>query len=85
MKIVKFSKRLDFGTEWIVQLFKFKGRSIIQASFSISDYPSWPFLHVTMGNNALFSGLFLIYRYGVDIDILCYNWNMNYMEDIDGL
>ncbi len=84
MELIKFEKREQNGPEWIVKIINIdkhypkllKEKSLIQVSISWCDYVSWPYLHMTMGGNGLLSFLFLIHKFGIDIDLLSYTWKL---------
>jgi len=83
MNLIKINKRVDFGTEYYAQLLNIKGWSLLQASVSWNDYPSWPYLQIKSGTGSTLSILFWVYRFGFDIGIIERTWNWDYMEDPD--
>lgn len=83
MNLIKFNKRVDFGTDWYAQLLNIKGWSLIQASFSYNDFPGWPYLQLTIGSNGLFGFLFWVWKLGISIDIFSRTWSWDYLEDLD--
>ena len=83
MKLAQFKYREDFGHEWYVQILNIKRWSFLQFSVSWNDFPSWPYIQITLGSNGLFSILFWAYKFGFDIDILSRTWNWDYMEKLD--
>ena len=87
MKLINFKYRYDFGHEYYVQLLSIRPIksqwSLLQFSISWNDFPSFPYLQVTMGSNGLLSILFWAYKFGFDIDILSRTWNWDYMVEID--
>ena len=77
MKLLNFGKREDYGTEYYVSLLTIKGYSLLQMSFDVSAYDGWfewPYLHVQIGYNRLFSVLFSIGKLGFSFDICSRNW-----------
>ena len=93
MDLFRIKHRYDFGHECYFQLINFslnhypkpfKGDwSLLQFSISWNDYPSYPYLQVTSGNNGVFSLLFWVYKFGFDIDILSRSWNWKHLESLD--
>ena len=91
MDIIKFKHRYDFGHEYYVQFLntgrhfpKFlKNRSLLQVSVSWNDYPSSPYLQITVGSNGLLGILFWAYKFGFDIDFISRTWRWDYMEEED--
>jgi len=83
MKLIKFSKREDFGTDWYAQILNIKRWSLLQASVSWNDFPSSPYLQITMGSNGLLGILFWAYKFGFDIDLLSRTWRWDHLEEVD--
>ena len=80
MKLFKFKYREDFGHEWYAQFLNIKNWSLLQTSVSWNDFPSMPYLQITFGSNGIFSILFWVYKFGLDIDILSRTWNFDYLD-----
>ncbi len=78
MKLFDYKYIQDFGQEYYFSILKGKNRSFIQFSVGWNDYVGWPYLQVSSGCGRLFSLLFWIYRLGIDIDIIGYNWPSKY-------
>ena len=83
MNLIKFKHREDFGHEWYVQIFNIKRWSLLQASVSWNDFPSSPYLQITMGSNGLLGILFWAYKFGFDIDLLSRTWRWDHLEEVD--
>ena len=91
MKLFNYKYREDFGSEWYFQVLntgrhfpKFmKDWSLFQASVSWNDFPSWPYLQITLGSNGLFSVLFWAYKFGLDVDILSRTWKWDYEQETE--
>jgi hypothetical protein len=91
MQLIKFNHRYDFGHTWYVQILnttkhwprQFKNSSFLQFSVSWNDYPSYPYLQITIGSNGLFSIMFWAYKFGFDLDLISRTWNFNYLQDED--
>ena len=84
-KIINFSIRKDFGTEYYLKVMSFgkhipkplKGRTVIQLSIGYDNYYSWPYMQITSGSNSLFGVLLCVYRYSFSFDLLGYTWNFS--------
>ena len=89
MKLIQIKHRYDFGHDLYVQVLStgkhlpklFKNRSLVQLSVSWNDYPSWPYVQISSGNNGLLSIIFWAYKFGFDVDVLSRTWNWNYLEE----
>jgi len=77
MNLINFKHREDFGVEFYVQVLNVKGWSLLQASVSWNDWPSWPYLQVTFGSNGFFAILFWCYKFGFDVGIIERTWRWN--------
>jgi len=82
-QVAKFAHREDFGHEWYVQILNVKNWSLLQASVSWNEYPSWPYLQIKSGTGSTLSILFWAYKFGFDIGILERTWNWNKYDEID--
>ena len=83
MNLIKFKHRYDFGHEWYIQILNIKRWSLLQASVSWNDYPSWPYIQITFGSNGLLGILFWAYKFGFDIDFISRTWNWDHLEKLD--
>jgi len=83
MSLIKFKHRYDFGHEVYVQVVNIKRWSLLQASVSWNDYPSFPYLQITMGSNGFLGILFWAYKFGFDIDLFSRTWNWDHLEKVD--
>ena len=83
MSIIKFNKRIDFGTDWYVQVLNIRKWSLLQVSVSYNDYASFPYLQMTFGSNGFFTILSWIGKFGLDIDLISRTWKYDYMKDND--
>ena len=83
MNLIKFKHREDFGHEWYVQILTVKCRSLLQASVSWNDYPSWPYIQITSGSGTALGILFWVYKFGFDIDLFSRTWNWDHLEKLD--
>jgi hypothetical protein len=78
MKLLDYKYLQDFGHEYYFSILKGKHRSFIQFSLGWNDYAGWPYIQVSSGTGRLFSLVFWVYRLGIDIDIIGYNWPSKY-------
>lgn len=83
MSLIKFNKRVDFGTDYYVQLLNIKRLSLLQVSISWNDFPSWPYLQLRSGIGDVLSFVFWVYKFGLDITLLGRTWSWDYLKDID--
>ena len=83
MNLIKFKHRYDFGHEVYVQVVYIKRWSLFQFSVSWNDFPSSPYLQITMGSNGLLGILFWAYKFGFDIDLLSRTWRWDHLEEVD--
>ena len=77
MKLITFKRKEDFGVELYVQILNVKGWSLLQASISWNDFPSWPYIQIKSGSGSTLSILFWAYKFGFDIGILERTWKWN--------
>ena len=90
MKLIKFAKREDFGTDWYVQILNtgrhfprpFKNISLLQISISWNDFPSYPYLQIKSGTGDVLDVLFWAHKFGLDVTILGRTWNWDFIKDI---
>jgi len=93
MTLIRFKHREDYGDDYYVQILNFeshfpkplKNHSILQVSFSWNDYPSSPYIQLSLGNNTLFSIIFWAYKFGFDLDVFGRTWNWKYLDEIDSI
>ena len=77
MNLIKFTHKEDWGHEFHVQILNVKGWSLLQASVSWNDFPSWPYIQIKSGSGSTLSILFWVYKFGFDIGILERTWKWN--------
>lgn len=75
MRLFKFKKIQDFGTDYEFTFLQGKLRSFIQLSVGWAEYPSWPYLQVSLGMNNLLDILFFAHSFSLNFTIFSYNWN----------
>lgn len=83
MKLITFKHRYDFGHDWYVQILHNKRWALLQASVSWNDYPSWPYVQISFGNNSLLNVMSWAYKFGFDIGFIERTWNWNHLEELD--
>jgi len=85
MDLIRIKKRQDFGTDYNLQFLNHGGWSLVQASVSWNDYPSWPYLQIKSGTGSVLSILFWAYKFGFDIGIIerTWDWDRFIEEDMD--
>jgi len=83
MKLLQLKHRTDFGHDYYAQFITVKNWTLIQTSVSWNDFPSWPYVQVTMGSNGLFGIMFWVYKLGFDLDIISRTWRWDYAEKLD--
>jgi hypothetical protein len=77
MSLIKFNRKEDFGTDYYVQVLNVKGWSLLQASVSWNDYPSWPYIQIKSGSGSGLSILLWVHKLGFDLDLLSRTWRWN--------
>jgi hypothetical protein len=77
MNLIKFTHKEDWGHDWYVQVLNVKNWSLLQASVSWNDYPSWPYIQIKSGSGSTLSILFWVYKFGFDIGIIERTWRWN--------
>lgn len=82
MDLIRINNRQDFGTEVYVQIINHGGWSLLQASVSWNDYPSWPYFQLKSGTGSVISILFWAYKLGFDIGIIERTWKWDYTDSI---
>ena len=77
MSLIKFNRKEDFGTDYYVQVLNVKGWSLLQASVSWNDYPSWPYIQIKSGSGSGLSILLWVHKLGFDLDLISRTWRWN--------
>ena len=77
MSLIKFTHKRDYGHDWYVQLLNVRGWSLLQASVSWNDYPSWPYIQIKSGSGSTISLIFWAYKFGFDFGIIERTWRWN--------
>jgi hypothetical protein len=83
MKLLQLKYRNDFGDDYYLQFLTGKKWTLIQTSVSWNDFPSWPYVQITMGSNGLIGVMFWVYKLGFDLDIMSRTWRWDYAEKLD--
>ena len=73
-KFFDFKTRSDYGKDYYFTFLKGQKYSLIQVSFSICEYASFPYVQVNIGMGKLFGFFVYAWKFGADIDILSRNW-----------
>jgi len=73
-KFFDFKIRQDWGKDYYFTFLKGRKYSLIQVSFSVCEYASFPHFQITMGGRKLFGIFVYAWKFGADIDILSGNW-----------
>lgn len=83
MKLIKITKKEDFGIEYIIQVINIKKLSLFQVSVSWNDYASWPYFQLKSGTGDVLNVLFWAYKIGIDFTILGRTWGYDLLKTID--
>lgn len=83
MKLIKFTKRTEYGTDLYLQVLFTKRWALFQGCVSWGEHPGWPYLQITMGMGKLISVLFWAHRFGIDFGFLERTWNFERWSDND--
>jgi len=78
MDLIKFGHHSDYGHDWYVRVLSTRGWSLLQASFTLCEYPSLPYVQITSGMGGLFSAIIQVYNIGFDIDLVSRTYRYNY-------
>jgi hypothetical protein len=81
MKLFQYKCRKDFGVEHIFFLLRGKKFSLLQFSVSCDDYPSFPYIQVSSGNNGLLDILCYVYRFSFNVELIGRNWE-HYLDKV---
>lgn len=74
MKLFDYRKNEDWGKDFYFTFLKGQKYSLIQVSFSICEYPGFPYFQITMGMGKLFGFFTYAWKFGFDIDIFGRTW-----------
>lgn len=83
MKLLQLKHRNDFGHDYYAQFITGKRWTLIQTSVSWNDFPSWPYIQITLGSSGLIGIMFWVYKIGFDFDFLSRTWRWDYAEKLD--
>ena len=83
MRLIKFSKREDYGTDWYVQVLYTKRWAVFQGCLSWCEFPGWPYLQIRFGMGSMLDILFNAYKFGLNFGFFERTWNWDFMKDID--
>lgn len=79
-QLIRLKHQYDYGHDWYVSIINIKGWSLLQASISWNDCPSYPFIQIKSGSGSTLSILFWAYKFGFDIGLIERTWRWNYEE-----
>jgi hypothetical protein len=82
MKLLKFTKRTDYGTDLYLQVLFTKRWALFQGCVSWGD-ASWPYLQISMGMGKLISVIFWAHKFGIDFGFLERTWNLERLDMIE--
>jgi hypothetical protein len=74
MKIFDFKVRDDYGKDYYFTFLKGQKYSLLQVSFSVCEYVSFPHLQIIMGMGKLFGIFFYAWKFGFDVDVFGRTW-----------
>ena len=74
MNLFDLKKSKDYGTNLYFSFLKTKRYTALQLSLSYCDYPSWPYMQISMGMGKVFGIFFYFWKVGFDFDILGNTW-----------
>ena len=74
-KIFEFFTVEDFGVDYYFTFLSTKKYTFLQVCFSITDFPSNPYIQVKSGMGCLLNVLMWAWRLGLDISIFDRSWN----------
>ena len=73
-KFFDYKTRDDYGKDFYFTFLKGQKYSLIQVSFSVCEYASFPYVQVNIGMGKLFGIFFYAWKFGFDIDICGRTW-----------
>jgi hypothetical protein len=74
MKLFDYKTRDDYGKDYYFTFLKGRKYSLLQASFSICEYASFPHIQVNIGMGKLFGIFVYAWKFGADVDFVSRNW-----------
>ena len=83
MKLLKLTKRTDYGTDLYLQVLFTKRWAFFQGCISFTEQPGWPYLQISMGMGKLISVLFCAHRFGIDFGFIERTWNFERLDMIE--
>ena len=73
-QVAKWGVRRDYGREYCLTLFFTEKYSLLQVSFSVCEYTSFPHLQIIMGMGKLFGIFAYAWKFGFDVDVFGRTW-----------
>jgi hypothetical protein len=74
VKLFDYRKNEDWGKDYYFTFLKGRKYSLLQASFSVCEYPSFPHIQISMGGGKLFGIFVYVWKFGADVDFVSRNW-----------
>ena len=74
MRIFSYKTRDDYGKDFYFTFLKGRKYSLLQASFSVCEYASFPHIQISMGGGKLFGIFVYVWKFGADVDFVSRNW-----------
>ena len=84
MKLIKLSKRIDYGTDIYLQVLFTKRWALFQGCVSWCEYPGYPYIQIRFGMGSILDILFDVHKFGLCLGFLERTWNFDYLENLDG-
>ena len=84
MKLIKFSKKIDYGTDFYLQVLFTKRWALFQGCVSWCEYPGWPYIQIRFGMGSILDILFNVHKFGLCLGFLERTWNFDYLKNLDG-
>jgi len=73
-KFFSYKTRDDYGKDYYFTFLKGRKYSLIQVSFSVCEYASFPHIQITMGMGKIFGFFGYAWKFGFDIDVFGRTW-----------
>jgi hypothetical protein len=83
MKLIKFTKRTEYGTDLYLQVLFTKRWALFQGCISWGEQPGWPYLRIKSGTGSLISVLFWAHKFGIDVGFIERTWNLERWSNND--
>lgn len=67
MKLLKYTRKEDFGIEHAFHVLCFKNYALLQIFVGWDDYSSWPYFQFSSGHGRVFDILFYVHKFSMNI------------------